>query len=84
MKDFPLNAEQLERLQQKVLAEKTEGIDHIENRRDEIQERMIKLLMKPKPGQVKVHKVWKNLNLRKALFLRDEVDVTLVQDNGAL
>lgn len=83
-KDFPLNDSQLDELRAKVIQEKTEWIDHVENKRSEIEERMHKLLMKPEAWKVKVHKVWKNLNLRKAIFLRDEVDVTLVQDNGAL
>ena len=83
-KDFPLSNEALDRLRDKVIQEKTEWIDHVKDKRTEIEARMHKLLMKPEAGKVKVHDVWKNLNLRKAIFLRDEVDVTLVQDNWAL
>lgn len=84
-KDFPLKDSQVERLRMKVNQEKSDWIRHIETKVTEKKGQMNKLLQKPKEfGEIKVNKVWNNLNLRKSIFLRDEIDVKVVQESGAL
>lgn len=82
---LPISSADIANLRAKVIQEKGQGIEHIRGKRDEKKEQMTKLLAQPwEVWMVKVHKVWKNLNLRKALFLRDEEDVKVVQDSGVL
>lgn len=85
LEDIKLSQDDIDKLKAKVLKEKTEWIRHIENKVQQKRAQMDKLLQKPtEEGTIKSHKVWKNLNLRKAIFLRDKIDVKLIQDNGAL
>lgn len=75
------NPADIDALRLKVMNQKQEGIEHVRDKRDTKRDQMSKLLAQPREaGMVKVHKVWKNLHLRKALFLRDEEDVQVIQE----
>ena len=79
-----LNKEDIDKLRRKVLQQKQEWVEHVREKREVKRWHLAKLLAKPEQWRIKVHKVWKNLNLRKALFLWDEEDVQIVQESGAL
>lgn len=74
----------IDKLRGKVEREYTQGFNHINTWRTEQQHILSKLLPKVAEWEVKVHLLWKNLNLENSIFLIDELTVDIVSQQGIL
>ncbi len=75
----------LDKLKRKVSAEKAQGFEHIRNERERKRNILEKLLPVDIPeGQVRVNLLWKNLQLERALFVSDKLNVKFLCNDSVI
>lgn len=74
-----------EELKRKVQIEYVQGFNHIRAERDRKRNILQKLLPTNIPdGQVRVNLLWKNLQLERALFIQDKMNIKVISNNTIL
>ena len=72
-----------EKLQPQIEKEYGLGFNYIRTERERKREILQKVLDPNIPkGQVRVHLLWRNIQLEQALFLNDEISVKLLMEDG--
>lgn len=73
-----------EKLLQQVEREYNEWYNHVREEREHKRKVLDKILPRVKEWEVKIHTLWKNIQLENALFLTDEFAVSILPENGVL
>lgn len=74
-----------EKIQGQVQKEYELGFNYIRTERERKRDILAKVLDPNIPkGQVRVHLLWRNIQLEQALFLNDEISIKLLMENGIL